>query len=178
MHVIAKHQFPKYYDFFIVNDGIDKRNSMLRSSTTHRRRSSAAINPPVAAVGTANASKPEAQQRSPNADNEHTSEKTSTSVERSRGDLAMDEITTSMSTLKFVPPSVRFGRGRGKGGLARRQIPRTGSSTPPRTLIEDARTLTNASISFKSSNNHPNSLRLSFDLAATERRASTSARMS
>ena len=38
MHCIDKHQFPKNYDFFIINDGIDRKNSMLRP--THRRRSS------------------------------------------------------------------------------------------------------------------------------------------
>lgn len=39
LHCIDKHQFPRNYDFFIVNDGIDRRSSMLRSP--HRRRSSA-----------------------------------------------------------------------------------------------------------------------------------------
>ncbi|KAH7066575.1 hypothetical protein BKA63DRAFT_123359 [Paraphoma chrysanthemicola] len=39
LHCIDKHQFPRNYDFFIVNDGIDRRSSMLR--TPHRRRSSA-----------------------------------------------------------------------------------------------------------------------------------------
>jgi hypothetical protein len=39
MHCIDKHQFPRDYDFFIVNDGIDRRGSMLRAP--HRRRSSA-----------------------------------------------------------------------------------------------------------------------------------------
>lgn len=38
MHCVDKHQFPKNYDFFIINDGIDSRNSMLRPA--HRRRSS------------------------------------------------------------------------------------------------------------------------------------------
>jgi hypothetical protein len=33
--MIDKHQFPKDYDFFVVNNGIDKRNSMLRPQ--HRR---------------------------------------------------------------------------------------------------------------------------------------------
>lgn len=32
----------------------------------------------------------------------------------------VEDLTKSMSALKFVPPSLRFGRGRGKGGLARR----------------------------------------------------------
>lgn len=39
LHCIDKHQFPRNYDFFIVNDGIDRRSSMLRPP--HRRRSSA-----------------------------------------------------------------------------------------------------------------------------------------
>ena len=38
MHCIDKHQFPKNFDFFIINDGIDHRNSMLR--TTPQRRPS------------------------------------------------------------------------------------------------------------------------------------------
>ncbi|KAF2437983.1 hypothetical protein P171DRAFT_437587 [Karstenula rhodostoma CBS 690.94] len=38
LHCIDKHQFPRDYDFFVVNDGIDRRSSMLRPP--HRRRSS------------------------------------------------------------------------------------------------------------------------------------------
>ena len=34
-------------------------------------------------------------------------------------DAAMEDITSSLSALKFVPPSIKFGRGRGRGGLAR-----------------------------------------------------------
>src|SRR5438045_679806 len=41
MHLIDKHMFPKDYDFYVVNDGIDYRSSILRSGR-HRRRSSAA----------------------------------------------------------------------------------------------------------------------------------------
>jgi hypothetical protein len=39
LHCIDKHAFPRNYDFFVVNDGIDHRSSMLRPP--HRRRSSA-----------------------------------------------------------------------------------------------------------------------------------------
>ncbi|KAL2852913.1 hypothetical protein BJY01DRAFT_82709 [Aspergillus pseudoustus] len=38
MHLIDKHMFPKNYNFYIVNDGIDRQTSMLRSMQTHRRR--------------------------------------------------------------------------------------------------------------------------------------------
>ncbi|KAF2259911.1 hypothetical protein CC78DRAFT_536750 [Lojkania enalia] len=39
LHCIDKHLFPRNYDFFIVNDGIDRRTSMLRPPL-HRHRSS------------------------------------------------------------------------------------------------------------------------------------------
>lgn len=36
LHTIDKHGFPRDYDFFVVNDGLDYRNSMLRQDY-HRR---------------------------------------------------------------------------------------------------------------------------------------------
>ncbi|KAF2660109.1 hypothetical protein K491DRAFT_688713 [Lophiostoma macrostomum CBS 122681] len=41
LHCIDKHNFPRNYDFFIVNDGIDRRSSMLRPE--HRRRRSSTV---------------------------------------------------------------------------------------------------------------------------------------
>ncbi|KAF2749571.1 hypothetical protein M011DRAFT_420013, partial [Sporormia fimetaria CBS 119925] len=38
LHCIDKHLFPRNYDFFVINDGIDRRGSMLRPP--QRRRSS------------------------------------------------------------------------------------------------------------------------------------------
>ena len=37
----------------------------------------------------------------------------------SLGELDMDDVTSGMSALKFVPPSVRFGRGGRRGGFSR-----------------------------------------------------------
>ena len=34
-------------------------------------------------------------------------------------DADVDELTSTMSALKFVPPSIRFGRGGRRGGLSR-----------------------------------------------------------
>lgn len=34
-------------------------------------------------------------------------------------DAAVEDLTSTMSTLRFVPPSVRFGRGGRRGGLSR-----------------------------------------------------------
>ncbi|KAF2641841.1 hypothetical protein P280DRAFT_468349 [Massarina eburnea CBS 473.64] len=59
LHCIDKHHFPRNYDFFIVNDGIDRRSSMLRSP--HRRRSSTVNSTtPVTGRGRSDSGKAEA----------------------------------------------------------------------------------------------------------------------
>lgn len=128
-HAIAKHQFPKNYDFFIVNDGIDKRSSMLRPGYGHRRRSSAATNsvtPGQRLSKSTQEGEPASATVAKGADGTMTQENDrsisqgATEGGESANDIGMDYITKSMSTLKFVPPSVRFGRGKRRGGLSRR----------------------------------------------------------
>jgi len=120
MHLVDKHLFPKDYDFYIVKDGIDNRSSMLRSGR-HRRKSSAAQN----SISTD--SRPQSYARgtrveTPKQDlsKEHSVSEISEDIEAltppsSRDDEEMADLAGAMSSLKFVPPSVRFGRGRGKG---------------------------------------------------------------
>jgi hypothetical protein len=130
-------EWRQFYDFFIVNDGLDRRNSMLRPSPRqHRRKSSAAT------VDTANG--PSATQRGAHNGKEREKDETladamdskdedtsgqatqHTPAERSPAVVGgpardeMDGITASVSALSLVPPSIRFGRGKGRGGLARR----------------------------------------------------------
>lgn len=129
MHLQAKHFFPKDYDFYIINDGIDKRSSMLRKK--HRRGSSAASRAVDRGSRSSNdTNKPSssnariddeasqglgARQASPqNSTKMDTVNESSTSSAKE-----MDELTSTMSALKFVPPSVRFGRGGRAAGLAR-----------------------------------------------------------
>ncbi|KAL8935815.1 MAG: hypothetical protein Q9211_004495 [Gyalolechia sp. 1 TL-2023] len=129
MHLQAKHFFPKDYDFFIVNDGIDKRSSMLR--TKHRRGSSAASRavhrgpkhgnatnkPPCSKVGVHDEGSlgSGVQLASPQISTTMDPvEESSTSPSKD-----MDELASTMSALKFVPPSVRLGRGGRAAGLAR-----------------------------------------------------------
>jgi hypothetical protein len=122
MHLIDKHLFPKDYDFFVVNEGIDRRSSMLRSGR-HRRKSSA----------TQQTSNAEERNRHRSSTLESTTEMQDTGNGKetnqeespegskvltpgsSQEDADMEGLTGAMSALKFVPPSVRFGRGRGKG---------------------------------------------------------------
>lgn len=122
MHLTDKHMFPKNYDFHVVNTGIDKRSSMLR--TRHRKTSSAASRAfhrgqhsnGVDAISENVASSSDPNEPSAK-DIENTGNMVSTQPPSSDPDV--DELVSTMSSLKFVPPSVRFGRGGRRGGLSR-----------------------------------------------------------
>ena len=128
MHLVDKHLFPRNYDFFVVNDGIDKRTSMLRNTRGHRRRSSAAARAMQReqqakwnsfAEKEHKASLPESgiiQQPSVKSEIQPGSNGLGSRVVQD--DVA--DLTNTMSALKFVPPSIRFGRGGRRGGLSRR----------------------------------------------------------
>lgn len=177
LHCIDKHTFPRNYDFFVINDGIDRRSSMLRpqhrrrssamSSTTnngHRRRSST-LNSPTSGghsgdsraeemdvvkddQGTGdsdNDSKepddtPKSPQRAPirlrgrggfihsggrgrgrgtamgSSQTSPTPAQPSKKTPHAQSDL-MENLTSSMSALQFVPHAVRTANARGKGNL-------------------------------------------------------------
>ncbi|KAH6644558.1 hypothetical protein C7974DRAFT_430321 [Boeremia exigua] len=143
MHCIDKHQFPKNYDFFIINDGIDRRNSMLRQ--THRRRSSTMNSMPSepraqsSAGATAEAMDVVQPDETEQVDSQQQRERRSSHVKlRGRGGFShpqgrghqavqnsatlsadpVDKLASSMSALHFIPHSVRMtrGTGRGRGG--------------------------------------------------------------
>ncbi|KAL8805470.1 MAG: hypothetical protein Q9182_001925 [Xanthomendoza sp. 2 TL-2023] len=130
MHLQAKHFFPKEYDFFIVNNGIDKRSSMLR--TRHRRGSSAASralhrnqNPaglshqPPSLKDNDQTPEYEGNQSLPDPFTDNPDESFARKSPTSPiGDI--DELTSSMSAFTFVPRSVRFGRGGRAAGFSRR----------------------------------------------------------
>lgn len=122
MHLIDKHLFPKDYDFYVVNSGIDRRSSMLRSGR-HRRRSSAAqhmtdieerarrrnstletMDVKQEIGGGTEVVQAESSERGP-----------VMTPASSHEDADIDNLAGAMSVLKFVPSSVRFGRGRGRG---------------------------------------------------------------
>ena len=129
------------YDFFVVNDGLDKRSSMLRGrpSQYHRRRSSAASkaitrdqNAPqsrrsslLPAAGDNHDGSSDLKAESSKTDAHQTLQPPLESPSLTPKELAptsnkdVDSLTVGMASLKFVPPSVRFGRGGRKAGLAR-----------------------------------------------------------
>ncbi|CAN9095369.1 unnamed protein product [Alternaria alternata] len=139
LHCIDKHQFPREFDFIVVKDGIDRRSSMLIPS--HRRRSStmsSASNATGRRRGESNASivgdtmdtdQDEGDTRryptklhgrggfgGRGLGREEaatvTATKPATAVQSAD---PMDSLTSSMSSLKFIPHSVRVARGRGRG---------------------------------------------------------------
>lgn len=129
LHLVDKHSFPKNYDFFVVNDGLDQRQSMLRSGTKR-----------VPHASTAQFYKQKSNRQDSNLAETRTKttpkmvsptldDKTDireVCVPRSQGsgistdvDGELESVTKSMSALRFMPASIRFGRG-GAGGFAKR----------------------------------------------------------
>ncbi|KAK5945456.1 hypothetical protein PMZ80_002661 [Knufia obscura] len=107
LHLIDKHMFPKVYNFRIIDQGIDKTNSLLqggqrrRVSTTdssaHRRRpsllpSGSAISEHDAELSSAKASPSQGKVEKPGTNGDGT---------------RVDELEQSFAALKFVPPSVQ-----------------------------------------------------------------------
>ncbi|KAK4997856.1 hypothetical protein LTR66_002816 [Elasticomyces elasticus] len=125
MHLLDKHGFPRNYDVLIINDGLGQRNSMLRSDTKHRRRSSVAdaalqrgrggharsvtiTDSEIDAAG--DDMEPNSQSSVSITAKPNTSKSAAPSV---------DSITESMSALRFVPPSITFGRPKAGAGFAK-----------------------------------------------------------
>ena len=129
----------------MVNTGLDKRRSMLRSKPTHYRNRSSTSHPkdqakpsmPPSNKATTSASLPSPSHPNRNdrptateegmeddgdkASGSHTEPTSPSSSRKSSQDpqADMDALVESMASLKFVPRSIRFGRGGGKAGLAR-----------------------------------------------------------
>ena len=113
MHLIDKHMYPKNFFFAVTKDGIDGRRSLLNDGGHHRRRSSTNTQTKesrrrasLLEAGNTGANEAYKSPPSPPA----VGEKKSTGTEQV--DKEMADLTGAMSSLQFVPPSIRFGRGR------------------------------------------------------------------
>ncbi|KAL6232146.1 hypothetical protein BDW75DRAFT_25746 [Aspergillus navahoensis] len=102
MHLIDKHMFPKTYNFSIVNDGIDKQTSMLRTMPTHRRRLSSTPSSPK--EGRLRHRQTSISQFSPNPNSNFGARPETTKSDEMEVEVA--ELENSMSALRFVPVSV------------------------------------------------------------------------
>ncbi|KAJ5536351.1 hypothetical protein N7513_009537 [Penicillium frequentans] len=101
LHLIDKHMFPRGYNFYIINDGIDKQTSLLRpmnSDRTRRRISTASIS---------SVNEGRLRRRS------SASQTIPPSIQakaRAPDDMEIDDLERSMSVLQFVPSSVTRNR--------------------------------------------------------------------
>ncbi|KAI1180439.1 hypothetical protein F4777DRAFT_530319 [Nemania sp. FL0916] len=125
-HLIDKHMYPKNYFFALTKDGIDGRHSLLLDGGHRRRRSSTATTASVSKTVQRRQSLRQTEVPEPQKEDR---EKASPVVSQKplethppaeAPDVEMDGLVGAMSSLKFVPPSVKFGRGRGKTGFAKR----------------------------------------------------------
>ena len=117
LHMIDKHTFPKFYNFRVINNGVDKATSMLRES--HKRRISLSTDqsqtvpgrrraasqaedpkPESATATTVSCGRPEITPRTTNAKLPGSSKSRKSPKEN------VDELTNSISALQFVPTSV------------------------------------------------------------------------
>lgn len=127
MHLVDKHLFPRNYDFFVVNDGIDKCTSMLRNTRGHRRRSSAATRAMQREQQAKWNSFAEKEHKASLSESGIMQQPSKSEIQPKDNDLGsrvvhddISDLTNTMSALRFVPPSIRFGRGGRRGGLSRR----------------------------------------------------------
>ncbi|KAI1366989.1 hypothetical protein F5Y08DRAFT_337062 [Xylaria arbuscula] len=125
-HLIDKHMYPKNYFFALTKDGIDGRTSLLLDGGHHRRRSSTATTASVSktsprrrSLRQAELSKPqEGEAREPSPVESRELPRKAPPAETL--DVEMDNLAGAMSSLQFIPTSIKFGRGRGKAGFAKR----------------------------------------------------------
>ncbi|KAI2642695.1 hypothetical protein GGS21DRAFT_486518 [Xylaria nigripes] len=126
-HLIDKHMYPKNYFFALTRDGIDGRRSLLLDCG-RRRRSSNVTTANNTSKSTQQRQDPQRAETSKSAEYKRKDEEPANlgeSLEEKPApveapDVEMDGLSSAMSALQFVPMSVRFGRGKGKTGFAKR----------------------------------------------------------
>ncbi|KAI0802558.1 hypothetical protein GGR55DRAFT_424683 [Xylaria sp. FL0064] len=125
-HLIDKHMYPKNYFFALTKDGIDGRQSLLLDGGHHnRRRSSTATTASVSKSSQRRQSLRQAETSKPHGEEQKESSPTDSREPLGKAapvetpDAEMDYLAGAMSSLQFVPTSVKFGRGRGKAGFAK-----------------------------------------------------------
>lgn len=127
MHLMDKHMFPKNYDFHIVKNGIDRKTSMLREEKPERTRRRSLTLEKKSEMQSAGRTAKDADtdQRktktlelkplappAPQLDAIAASSIAATTAPREA--VEIDDLVGAMSSLRFVPPSVRFGKGKGR----------------------------------------------------------------
>ncbi|KAK3302483.1 uncharacterized protein B0T15DRAFT_307269 [Chaetomium strumarium] len=117
MHLIDKHMYPRSFFFAITREGIDGRQSLLQERPRRRRESTSAMPSPRGSFQ-GQGQRPVADQPQASADSHVVADSTEKETEQ-QPDQEMEDLAGAMAALRFVPMSVRFGRGK-KAGFAKR----------------------------------------------------------
>lgn len=123
MHMIDKHMYPKNYFFAITKEGIDGRRSLLVEGGHRRRQSSTSAQAKESRrreslQGAGGDQQQQKKDSKAEAAEKSSKGETATAGSHEKPDTEMEDLTGAMSSLQFVPPSVRFGRQR--AGFSRR----------------------------------------------------------
>ncbi|GAB7353218.1 hypothetical protein MBLNU459_g3738t1 [Dothideomycetes sp. NU459] len=111
--------FPKDYDFFIVNDGLDQRMSMLRPDSAPKSRKAVLSRGPRMPSTHSEATGPKDDGSSvPFSPDESIKGAQDHIYHSTDQDMDLDGVTDSIAALKFVPSSISFGQRRQRGGFA------------------------------------------------------------
>ncbi|KAJ5191671.1 uncharacterized protein N7498_010656 [Penicillium cinerascens] len=106
LHLIDKHMFPRSYNFYIINDGIDRQTSMLRPLNSHRRRIS---NVSISSLeGRLRRRSSASQTQPPVISSQAPGSQSKASLKSD--EMEIDDLEKSMSALRFVPVSVTRNR--------------------------------------------------------------------
>ena len=122
MHLIDKHLYPRNFFFAVTKEGIDGRRSLLLERGHRHRRSStitvdSSLNPNSHGANAATTD----QQADPEVLQQATArEARNKDDSQDAPDVDMDDLAGAMSSLRFVPTSIRFGRGGRNAGFAKR----------------------------------------------------------
>lgn len=113
MHMIDKHMYPKNFFFAVTKEGIDGRRSLLvENGHGHGRRRSSTATLSKETRRREDTREPSDGKKSPEAAPPVVKSEDKKDKTESKVDTEMEDLTGAMSSLQFVPPSVRFGRGR------------------------------------------------------------------
>lgn len=126
LHLVDKHMYPKNFFFTVTRDGIDGRQSLLFEGRRQRRR------PSISSNVSANETRSNSRARKKGTEGLSVPKKAGSARESVSGededdgppaqapDVEMEDLTGAISALRFVPSSVRFGRGGRKAGFSKR----------------------------------------------------------
>ncbi|SPO02839.1 uncharacterized protein DNG_05515 [Cephalotrichum gorgonifer] len=124
LHLIDKHMYPKNFFFALTKEGIDGRKSLLLEAGHRRRRSSIMSQPResrrrASQVDAGNDEK-QAEPVQGRPSSSHPAGGGPVPRSEKDNDQDMEGLAGAMSALKFVPRSIRFGRGASHTGFSKK----------------------------------------------------------